>query len=85
VAGVVEAMAPVVDVWFAASLPPPRGLSAAALGDLVEAAVGVRPAEFGTVAQACAAAQAEAVDGDRIVVFGSFLTVGPGLTALAAD
>lgn len=81
VAGVVGELAPLVDVWFVASLPPPRGLASADVAAVVERAGSGHPAEFPAVAEACAAARAAARPGDRIVVFGSFLVVGPGLAA----
>ena len=77
IAGVVEAMRPRIDRWFVASLPGPRGATAAALAGTL-AAAGV-PASairtFDTVNAALAAAREDAGEADKIVVFGSFLTV----------
>ncbi|MEM9387373.1 MAG: bifunctional tetrahydrofolate synthase/dihydrofolate synthase [Pseudomonadota bacterium] len=85
--GVVQALTELVDEWWMASLPPPRGVA----GDTLEAAVlDVAPNVGGcthvctTVEGACEAVHARAQPGDRVVVFGSFLTVGPGLAAYAA-
>jgi dihydrofolate synthase / folylpolyglutamate synthase len=63
--------------WMVASLPPPRGAAAPALRRRLEAA-GVDAAhigEFATPVHAYQAAREVATDADRIVVFGSFLTV----------
>ena len=56
--------------------------SAGALAARLESA-GVVPGEtFASVPEALAAARAQAKDDDRIVVFGSFLTVAEALRAL---
>jgi dihydrofolate synthase/folylpolyglutamate synthase len=83
VAGVIAAVAPRIDRWHATTLPGPRGASAAKLGALLEgagiAAAAIR--RFDDVASALAAARVEAGETDRIVVFGSFLTVAAALAA----
>lgn len=67
-----------IDRWILCSLPGPRGLTADELASrLGETARGA--ASEATVASACSRAAAEAGAEDRIVVFGSFLTVGPAL------
>ena len=66
-----------IDVWHVASLPGPRGAGAAAVRDALLRA-GVKSADirtFDDVASAYRAACDEAVEADRIIVFGSFLTV----------
>jgi dihydrofolate synthase/folylpolyglutamate synthase len=72
------ALAPLVDHWFACSLPGPRGVSA---GQLVERLQ--LPRERVTLADSveagCVAARASARPGDRVLVFGSVYTVGPAL------
>ncbi|MCX7893219.1 MAG: bifunctional tetrahydrofolate synthase/dihydrofolate synthase [Burkholderiales bacterium] len=76
VAGVVRAMKPAIDLWFVADLPGPRGAAAGTLAAAIaaeQAWAQVRP--FATVAQAYAAARDAAGPDDRIVAFGSFLTV----------
>ena len=67
-----------------ATLPGPRGASAATLrAALVAAGVAAQAIhEFDDVAAALAAAQGEADEADRIIVFGSFLTVAGALVAL---
>jgi len=78
---VIARMGDRVDHWYCASLPGPRGLSGEALAGRVRAAGRDRdtPDHSVTVcvdpAAALAAAREKAGDGDRIVVFGSFLTV----------
>lgn len=81
---VVSAMAGVVDGWYAATLNVPRGATAAQLAEFLVAA-GIRaPAHrFDDVHQAYAAARRDATDDDRVVVFGSFHTVGDILAALS--
>lgn len=73
---VVATLAPAIDEWFTAGLDSARGLGA----DLMAKAVNklgtdVKLCPQQTVAQACAQALDRARDGDRIIVFGSFLTV----------
>jgi dihydrofolate synthase/folylpolyglutamate synthase len=83
VGGVIAAMRERIDLWFVATLPGPRGASAAAVaGALVEAGVATEATRtFDDVGAAFAAARAEASDADRITVFGSFLTVAAALAA----
>lgn len=74
---VAEALAPCLDRWYLGGLEGPRGQSAAALADRVRSRVaGAEVREFPSVQAAHAAAAADAKSGDRLVVFGSFLTVG---------
>ena len=81
VAGVLNALRDRVDRWFAASTDGPRGLGDAALAARA-AAAGIGMTEAGSIAQAMARAANEAREGDRIVVFGSFHTVGPALSCV---
>jgi len=86
VEGVAQLMRGRVDHWLLAGLPGARGLSAEALAGRLRAA-GVDgdlrchsgPAEAFAVAKECAA------EGDRIVAFGSFLTVADVLAAIRAS
>ena len=69
---------PVVDHWILCALPGPRGTSAAELArrmSLPES--GVTLAE--SVEEGCAVARTTAKPGDRVLVFGSFHTVGPAM------
>jgi dihydrofolate synthase/folylpolyglutamate synthase len=77
VAGIAAELRGTVDLWIPAGLPGPR---AGSVGQLAErlAGAGVRvSATAPDVVGACERAAAEARPGDRVVVFGSFLTVGP--------
>ena len=73
----------VVDRWYAASTDGHRGLAAEELSARA-AGAGVTMAPAGDVEAALAVAAAAARPGDRVVVFGSFHTVGPALRHLAA-
>lgn len=77
VAGMVRRMLPLVDFWHVCDLPTPRAaraddLAAAIRAQRPDAAVMVHP----NPQQALAAAVVQADMADRIVVFGSFYTVG---------
>jgi dihydrofolate synthase/folylpolyglutamate synthase len=81
IAGVIAATAARIDRWFVASVPGPRGATAAALQATLEGAGIERAAirTFDDVGTAFATAREAAGDADRIVVFGSFLTVAAAL------
>lgn len=82
VAGVVRLLRDRVDHWLVASLPGARGLSAASLAAIVrEAGVTVDVAEYDSPRAAYEVARGRAAEGDRIVAFGSFLTVADILAA----
>jgi len=69
--------------WYFASLDGERGAPAARLVDAFAALGGPgRYSVHGTVAEALAAAAGNAASGDRIVVTGSFVTVGAALSCL---
>ena len=72
IAGVLRELAPRVTRWHLATLPPPRGARAEELAQHLDGAV----EKFPTPSAAFEAAKARAGEGDKIVVFGSFLTVG---------
>jgi dihydrofolate synthase/folylpolyglutamate synthase len=77
IAGCMRIMAPLVDRWFLAALPPPRGATAARLRQALEAVKADAVAEeFDTPLAAVGAARTQASADDRIVVFGSFETAG---------
>ena len=83
IAGVVRELGARVDQWRVAPLPGPRGAPAQRLVDeLTRAGV---PREHvhshADIATALAAVRSIAGEADRIVVFGSFLTVAAALTA----
>ena len=81
-AGVVRPLLPEVDIWIATSLPGVRGATAAELKQRCgEAARHWH--EAASVAEACEFAMRLAAPADRIVVLGSFHTVGPAIEWLA--
>jgi dihydrofolate synthase/folylpolyglutamate synthase len=84
ISGVAAAARSRIDRWFVTMLPGPRGASAAAVrGALVAADVdGASIQMCDDVASALAAARGAAGEADRIVVFGSFLTVAAAVAAL---
>ena len=72
IAAVLKEMVPRITRWHVASLPGPRGASAEELARNLEGQVH----QHETPVEAFRAAGAAAGEGDKIVVFGSFLTVG---------
>ena len=78
-AAVATALDPCVHEWLTVTLPPPRGLEAATLAERIAPSVRTPVTPLDSVARACAAAQAAARTGDRVVVCGSFHVVGPAL------
>jgi len=83
IAGVAAAMNSRVDRWFVAPLPGPRGASVDTMRDTLVAAGAAAGALriFPDIAAAYAHARDTAGETDRIVVFGSFLTVAAVLAA----
>ncbi|HWZ64204.1 MAG TPA: bifunctional tetrahydrofolate synthase/dihydrofolate synthase [Steroidobacteraceae bacterium] len=76
--GIAAALAPLVDHWIVCALAGPRGASAGELlWRLKLATQSVTLAD--SVVRGCELARALARPGDRVVVFGSFHTVGPAL------
>ena len=71
IGAVMRILAPRVTRWHLCSLPGPRGALASDLQEYIQAEANL----FDSAAQAFAAAKAVAGEGDKIVVFGSFLTV----------
>lgn len=84
IAGILAHLVDRIDHWYLTDLPLPRGASAQSLATALTEA-GVRGSamagaersvqSFATPAQAYAAAYGRATENDRIVIFGSFLTV----------
>jgi dihydrofolate synthase/folylpolyglutamate synthase len=72
IAGVLRSLAPRITRWHFASLTGARGASA----DELEKALGRSDEKHESPQKAFAAALERAEEGDKIVVFGSFLTVG---------
>jgi dihydrofolate synthase/folylpolyglutamate synthase len=80
--GVIAAVRSRVDGWFIATLPPPRGATAAQLRERLLAAGVTSDAihSFGAPDEAYRAAREKVSEADRIIVFGSFLTVAAALS-----
>ena len=86
---VVAKIAPRIDHWYCAGLPGPRGLTGDELATRVRAVIdrGDNPADavtvqaYGSVDAAYSAAREQCTPDDKIVVFGSFLTVAGVLGA----
>jgi dihydrofolate synthase/folylpolyglutamate synthase len=77
-AAIARLVGPVVDHWILCALPGPRGTSAAELArrmSLPQSGVTLRE----SVEEGCAVARTTAKPGDRVLVFGSFHTVGPAM------
>jgi len=82
VAGVVARLRGVVDHWHCARLPGARGLTGEALAQQVRAVCAsteITVTACASVADAWQTARAAVGEGDRIIVFGSFLTVAAAL------
>jgi len=76
IAGVLRALAPRVTRWHLATLPGPRGAESGFLSKILfEMQIRTPVYQHATVTEALAAARSEAAENDKIVVFGSFLTV----------
>ena len=81
IAGILAVLAPAIDSWVLVALEGPRAVPASDIAARLPAGATI-VAQEADVAGACRAARAAARPGDRIVVFGSFLTVGPALDFL---
>ena len=86
IAGVVRAAAKSITRWHLASVAGPRGTTAEALAQVVREAGAAGPiATHENVAAALRAAQNEAGESDKVVVFGSFLTVAAAMAQLGTQ
>jgi dihydrofolate synthase/folylpolyglutamate synthase len=81
VPGVVAALRNSFDAWFAADAEGARAIDSRELARRA-AAAGVSMESSGALGAALERAAQAAAPGDRVVVFGSFHTVGPALAAL---
>jgi dihydrofolate synthase/folylpolyglutamate synthase len=81
VESVVEILRDPIDAWIAAATEGPRSLDADQLAERARSR-GVSMLPGGTVSDAIRLAQSMARPGDRVIVFGSFHTVGPALAEL---
>jgi dihydrofolate synthase / folylpolyglutamate synthase len=84
-AAIAEALRDCFDGWWCSSIEGARGQSGAALAEIIATQVTAPVTAAVTVESACAAARGVASPADRIVVFGSFHTVGPALDWLEAQ
>lgn len=84
-AGIAAELADSFDAWWLASTEGARGSSGGVLAERFGGTIHAPLALAADVAAACAAAAVAAGPHDRIVVFGSFHTVGPALDWLRAQ
>ena len=84
-AGIVSELDHCIDAWWCASIDGARGRSGQLLAEAVRDEVQAAVMAADDVAGACAAALRAAEPKDRIVVFGSFHTVGPALDWLESQ
>ncbi len=78
-----QSMASRVDAWYLAELPVERGMPVGELASALQNAGVIRPmSRHDGVGAALRKAQAASSPGDRILVFGSFLTVAEALPLL---
>ena len=82
VAGVVGPFVPLAEHWFVTQGNADRGATAAELAALLTSVGAPRVSTAPSVADACAAARAVAQPLDRVLVFGSFVTVSAATEAL---
>jgi dihydrofolate synthase/folylpolyglutamate synthase len=85
-AACVGELLPYVDRWYLATLAGPRGVSASELATIIRTCgTNAEIGEFTDVTAAITAARSSATDGDRIIVTGSFVTVGLASTYLGLE
>jgi dihydrofolate synthase/folylpolyglutamate synthase len=80
--GVLRQFAHTVDDWHVATVASDRAATSSEINAILSDLGAAACHEHADIGAACAGARAAARDGDRVVVFGSFYTVGPALTAL---
>lgn len=80
-AGMIAPFAQIVDSWLVCPLPSNRAASPGDLRAQLEA-LDAPVEEAASVEQACKDLARRAATGERVIVFGSFYTVGPALEAL---
>jgi len=84
VEAIVDALQAEVQRWIAVGLEGPRALPPADLARRIRAAGADSVVAVENVAAGMAQARLECRPGDRVLAFGSFLTVGPALAWLGA-
>jgi len=75
---IASSLEPLVDHWIVCALPGPRGTSAETLAQRLRLPTS-KVTLAASVEAGCEVAGASAGPGDRVLVFGSFYTVGPAL------
>lgn len=85
VAGMAAQLAAVVDAWYLGTIRDPRGYSANELGQIIATETTKQVLACGSVVSAYNTARSRAAAADRIVVFGSFHTVGDIMRLLRID
>jgi dihydrofolate synthase/folylpolyglutamate synthase len=85
VTGVIRPLAKLVDRWIAMTAASHRALPANELARQISNLTGKACLVAGSAAKAIEFARRSASENDRILVTGSFFTVGPVLDHLAAD
>jgi dihydrofolate synthase/folylpolyglutamate synthase len=85
IAEVCRALRGRIDRWYAATLENPRGANAEEVEEgIVRSGAGGEVGRFASPREALVAAQEDAGEDDRIIVFGSFYTVAEVMAARAA-
>jgi len=79
--GITATLATEVDAWILVTLAGPRAVNTQQIAAQLPPHASVMSHAAG-VAEACRTARAAARPGDRVLIFGSFLTVGPALEFL---
>jgi dihydrofolate synthase/folylpolyglutamate synthase len=82
--GIAQTLSDSFDAWIVVGLQSARAVPVEALAQRLTSVKANVTATAVDVVAGCATAQAMARSGDRVVVFGSFLTVGPALEWLQA-
>ena len=78
VAAIGRVLADEIDKWIVCTLPGPRGTTSDELATLLQSSAG-DAIHVESVDAGCTHASEDAKPGDRVIVFGSFLTVGSAL------
>ena len=84
VQGIMAALCADIDAWVLVTLDGPRAISTRDIARYLPADAAIL-AHAPDVAAGCRKAREAALSGDRILVFGSFLTVGPALEFLGPE
>ncbi|HEU0203894.1 MAG TPA: bifunctional tetrahydrofolate synthase/dihydrofolate synthase, partial [Burkholderiaceae bacterium] len=84
IAGVVQRLGDRIDHWHVGTLAGARGTDGAALAQIVRSSRGVQSVSaYDSIATAFAAARSAAGSDDRIIVYGSFMTVAEAMRVIA--